>query len=656
MQILDDPSHRLKVVVATTAVLAIAVFSFVAHSYFFELDLVVAWRGFMVVEYANSVLFPENYTLNYPGGASSIGKSTIIWVYPFLAEKFGIAPFTTMKFVMAIEVVALIFGGAILTRVLVKKTSPASYVLLTLILLASAGRQIDLARFGSNFFVGQFYIFADVLRILALCAFIERRYFLSLILLCLGFTVHPSMTVLTLPVLFAFALVDKRVLMSIKPWLAGIVFSAFSVIWFILFIAPDGSIATTFPDAQFFTYSRLFNSHWYIADLGMVLEKPSKVLLPFMSVVIVGLEALRRTKTIDALRKQQILAGVGMVIVVSLFGLYASEWELHTAIVKISPQRISSFVGILLLPFIVHRLFEDLKEQHYGFLLMGLAIVLSAFIQSAPYPIALAFLYASPTYLAFFRGERRTEFDWAIIIASLMPVILLGLHWGAGHTESVSSYFGKIGLFGLAVFGGVLAHSKDWKTRSYVLTNRVSTLLVLVITTFFMWNGYLWLERTYTLNAATRSAGKGYLAAQLWANSNTKNTALFMTDPCILYGWRDFSNRSSWGTYQEFLKTSWLYASHYPNFQEGLRRAKVLGIDAEKMLKETPNKLLQNASNACSIARKTYYSADITWLKQVSMDYGVDYFIFLKQHTLIDLLYSPVYENEILFILEAPNN
>ena len=168
MQILDDPSHRLKVVVATTAVLAIAVFSFVAHSYFFELDLVVAWRGFMVVEYANSVLFPENYTLNYPGGASSIGKSTIIWVYPFLAEKFGIAPFTTMKFVMAIEVVALIFGGAILTRVLVKKTSPASYVLLTLILLASAGRQIDLARFGSNFFVGQFYIFADVLRIPAL--------------------------------------------------------------------------------------------------------------------------------------------------------------------------------------------------------------------------------------------------------------------------------------------------------------------------------------------------------------------------------------------------------------------------------------------------------------------------------------------------------
>jgi len=60
-----------------------------------------------------------------------------------------------------------------------------------------------------------------------------------------------------------------------------------------------------------------------------------------------------------------------MICVVCLFGLLASNNHWSEVLVKASVQRISSFVAILLVPFLMYRVFQDLRVGAYGYALLG---------------------------------------------------------------------------------------------------------------------------------------------------------------------------------------------------------------------------------------------------------------------------------------------
>ena len=646
---------HLDVKLALACLLAIASYAYMGHTYFFEIDLIVAWHGYSVVDFANSVLYPENFVDDYPGGAAFIGNSALVWIYPFVSKISGLTPFALMMGMIAIEVVLLIGGTYLLLRTLVPQTPAASYVLIALIFLASAGRQIDLARFGSVFLIGQFYVFADVLRIAALCAFLTKRYTACAVLLMTGFTIHPTMTVLTLPVLFAFLLASGRELRRLKPWISAGVFLIFAVAWFTFFVSQQAPpTAGQIPLEDYFSHSRLFNYHWYLSDLRVVLPYPDSILLPFMALVLAGLEALRRTVELGPQRQRQILAAIGLVVLLSAFGLVASEGQWSTSLLKALPQRISSFCGILLIPLIVHRIFQDTKNGHYGYALMGGTLVTTAFLQPHPYSIALAFVYAAPAAIAWVRRRKIFSIESAVCLAALPPILLLWAHWNAGYRLPNSSYFGNPWLFSIAVLGCVLVALQALFPS---LRQRLSATLFIpasfALVGLFMAAAYSWITPLYTISDGKRTQASDYKDVQIWARDNTDTTALFITDPCIAYGWRDFSQRSSWGTFQEFYKNGWLYTGSLINFEEGLARGKRIGIDSRKMLAEDPSSIRQNSANVCNIARGVYYSDDPVWMANMIIDYGVDYFIYMKEHTSSGPRYLPVFENDTFYVLKA---
>lgn len=80
-----------------------------------------------------------------------------------------------------------------------------------------------------------------------------------------------------------------------------------------------------------------------------------------------------------------------------------------------------------------------------------------------------------------------------------------------------------------------------------------------------------------------------YLAAQRWARANTVQDSLFMVDPTIYYGWRDFSQRSSFGNLREWLHTGWLYDSRADVYTEGVKRFGEFGIDIESYKRTRPS-------------------------------------------------------------------
>ena len=83
------------------------------------------------------------------------------------------------------------------------------------------------------------------------------------------------------------------------------------------------------------------------------------------------------------------------------------------------------------------------------------------------------------------------------------------------------------------------------------------------------------MERTEGYRSERSSA---YNETQVWAKINTRKDALFMIDPNF-DGWRDVSQRASFGTANEWLHKAWLYDSDFKLFIEGQRRATLLNID-----------------------------------------------------------------------------
>jgi len=174
--------------------------------------------------------------------------------------------------------------------------------------------------------------------------------------------------------------------------------------------------------------------------------------------------------------------------------------------------------------------------------------------------------------------------------------------------------------------------------------------------------GVWYLERDHYLRWHNRyaKAAESYLDVQLWAKNNTTHDALFMPDPSHSYGWRDFSERSSFGSLREWGYCAIAYNPDFKVYQEGLRRMREFGIDIEKIteqdLKESdfygPSKLYPDI-------RSTYYKMSVDRLQRLCKKYGIDYFVMNKsflsasqQETLLEKFKSTYINNHfIVFIM-----
>ena len=148
--------------------------------------------------------------------------------------------------------------------------------------------------------------------------------------------------------------------------------------------------------------------------------------------------------------------------------------------------------------------------------------------------------------------------------------------------------------------------------------------------------------------------GLAYLNAQLWAKDNTVPTALFMVDPTISYGWRDFSQRSSFGNIREWLHTSWLYDSKKNNYEEGLRRSSEFGLSAFDYVHESPPDI--GGAKIRKDIGDRFYSYDADWFQKISKKYQIDYLVMKKERITNQLLLPIVFENDFFIIYQLSGN
>lgn len=148
-----------------------------------------------------------------------------------------------------------------------------------------------------------------------------------------------------------------------------------------------------------------------------------------------------------------------------------------------------------------------------------------------------------------------------------------------------------------------------------------------------------------------RPMGIAYMDVQKWANSNTEKNALFLIDPSMYYGWREYSQRSSFGNVREWLHTSWLYESNKNNFDAGISRALLFGINPEfyKNRVVPHNGFIELEKDL----RENFYNLSSSRFKEIMLENQINFLVLKKNLIKNKLNLNVVYENTY-FIVYRP--
>ena len=156
-------------------------------------------------------------------------------------------------------------------------------------------------------------------------------------------------------------------------------------------------------------------------------------------------------------------------------------------------------------------------------------------------------------------------------------------------------------------------------------------------------------------NKHVAQVAASYMDVQLWAKNNTPTSSLFMPDPAHSYGWRDFSQRSSFGNFREWGYSAIAYSPDKNMYQKGLARMREFGIDIEEVTDDSirNSKSFSYSTLLRQDVRKRYYSMSGERLLDLAKRYSIDYFIMQKQYMAEPPQLQIAYQNDKFIILSS---
>lgn len=648
--------------------LAVFALAAAAHVHFFHLTEWAGLSGFSVVEYLAHAMHPENFARDYPGGSITTGFSLITKLYVPLEKLTHASGLTLMTAMIWAEIAAMMLGAWVLWRVLTGQAEPPAkgkrdeelklwaFGWLAALLVVTGATSMSVSDFRAPYFHGQFYGYADALGMAAVAFAFRRNWSVTAFCLALGFTIHPIMTLFAAGFVFAAVLADARNSLCVRSVLWGAAAAVFMAAWSWTVLGFGASHGPGIPAADYIALTRFQQVHWYPFDTGLVTEHHDGGLSPFLALMLLMLLALRQAD-VAALVKRRFLAGFVLLAALTCAGVYISAFSNSPQLIKLCLLRASDFMT-LLAPFVI--LLAVWTHWRRGdWLWTALYVILlleGGYRGETILPPSVALVYGFYFAQRFRRRERATPFDLFLAATALA---VFGLYLGLSFTfpnravfvktlKSVAVPFAVLGLVA-AVRRYAPARLKSALCDRRVLIGLVSLAILGV--------SGCWAARKARDMMTTRNAiARDYLAVQYWAHDHTKPDALFMVDPCINYGWRDFSERSSLGTPREWYMTGWLYNSDLNTYETGQKIGATLGLDISQFLSKRGEKIKADPRILCSAAQDLVYAPNGPGLGKLVRTFGVDYFVL--QRDKVGALQAtaqavPVFENATYSVFTA---
>ena len=601
------------------------------------IDAVLALKGFSPIAWVYQIFLPGNFALDFPNGAENYRLSAFMHVYP-IAYRLGISPEALLPVVVAFEILLLSAALYALCRVLLPDAPLAVPTLVILYSLASTARDINLANFPQPYILGQYYNVADALRLLGLAMVLRGRLLFAAALLGASFATHPTMGMMGVACAAAMQMTRPREMLTRRFVFAVALFLVIACGW--LYVQFGGVTVSggRIPPQDWLEMTRMFNFHWYSVDRGFFSSKPRDIFLPFLSFLLLLAYYWPKGGQRNEINTKA-LAGILATLGLSLAGLAISVFVPVPFLIKLALHRANDLVLFIGLVYVVNGLWRDLTADNWWQRMAAATILVSPWFVR-PFPLLVSVALVSPAWLRAIGRRNASPADWIVTAVVLGAVLVCAIYFAGGVWMGLSplTFFPEQRmLWWLALFLLLGALFARWFGRHAVEGLAVAMALAFALS---------WMKD----KAETRDVARGrdYMDAQVWAREHTPNSALFMTDPTIYYGWRDYSRRSSFGNLREWLHTSWLYDANYDRYMEGRRRFGEFNIDLQPYLHARPPDAAQIALTM--ELRKRYYDASDEWRINLAKRYSIDFFVFQKKFMRNASRLRIVYENDHFMI------
>ena len=385
-----------------------------------------------------------------------------------------------------------------------------------------------------------------------------------------------------------------------------------------------GVSGNNIPSDSFLFLTKVFNYHWYPIYSMALNTKNATHLLPTISIMMLYVIISCTNQC-----KKNILSEIHILVLalagLTLVGIIASFYE-NIFLIKMSLHRASNIMVVFALVPIIIRLWNDIFNETIYIRCLSIYLLFSPFFyyQYPGFSLIFSLIYAT-RLLVEIKHEGNNK---KITLAYFSWIIGLTFLVFSEHNEIFkSSYMGII----VVISVGLFITLKNFLLPNYKKNNQYF-LQILCLFLMLIFTIKLNVDRTSHLSS---ERNKYYYQTQLWAKNNTKKGTLFMLDPNLYGGWRDISQRASYGTNKEWLHNAWLYNTNLDLYKEGLRRASIFNPDLSEIIKrgvsdvEEKNKILKKLKKG---VRKSYYTPKEGFYKNLSDSEKIDFFVFENRY------------------------
>lgn len=604
----------------------------------------VALFGWSPLDWVSHLARPIDLARDFPSGIAGYSRSSFMYVYPLASKWIGLSPENLLPLVVLFEIFFLACCASVFSNALIPSQPRIAASVFGILLISSSARGMELSNFGGPFFWGLYYNVADGLRLLGLAFFLRGRLRLAAVLLALSFTVHPIMALMAGIFILGYVIVQFRAIRLIEVIIGSVLFASISGAWLLLKFSDANFSSAQIGAETWISISKAFNFHFFPVDYGMLTTEHDTRVLPLLALASLAMFYMPRVCQ-DDMKCRAIIAGLVLLSLFTIAGLLISANIASPTLIKLSLPRASDMIILVCLAITICGLVQDISGDKTWTCVLAWAVLLSPFVMKPGFPALPVFLLIVPRLKEHWNSGRTLSIRSAPILLCILLVLLACAFALTGILElrHWRGYLGSLRFWQLVVLASAvmltLTTIRRFKASSF---NHQQMLLAATLGSTVLLAS-MWQIRSIPADAE-RVLGHDYLAAQRWANSSTEPSALFMVDPSIHYGWRDFSSRSSFGNLREWLHTSWLYDSREESYREGRKRFDELGIELAPYLKYKPP--IEGYNQLNIDVRKRFYDMRPEWFNAMAVRYGVDYVVMAKSGIHQTYPFTAAFENK----------
>lgn len=582
-------------------------------------------------------------TSNFPSGEIELLKSLPMNIYPILGS-LGVSGGIVFRLMLALEVISLATGAYFAVRSINPRAGYVGATLVALCMISSNWLNSDISRWGHPYY-GSVYNYAYGFGLAGIALIVVGRPLRSGLMLGFATATHPI-----LGFFFSVFAACGMIINFPRYKVADLLQAALAVAivggaWLVYAAGGAQISGNSVPASDFISLTRMMSFHWYPVDIQVFTTRSYETFVPFLSFCALLIFYLRDDRLISSVVRRQLAAGFIALVLLTIFGVVASEFLHLPFLIKLALHRASLIILILGSIVVIPGLWIDLAGGRRLRAFVATLILLLPFVTPNGVPIG-----------------------WTM---ALLLVVLIESRLDRNPSPGLVALVCLLGLAAVMVWLSMNGYLSSYTNDAYtaltaLFSPRGAALLIAAIllstiarrTTFMLVAlGLLacfWTPSVRAFKSDTElKIARDYLAVQEWARRSTAPQSLFVPDPVHSYGWREYSHRASFGSVREWLYAGWIYDTKSQYFDDGQHRLAAFDIDWRKYAAMT-NLVSYERSAALNVElREKYYNFGAQWFYQLKHDFGAEYFVFDRRYVKAPVTLPIVYQNDSFIVGHA---